>query len=81
MENTKERCNELSELGMIFSFKENSYIGKDEDISDSQILRHVADSTNHLHIFLKPQFRDLHFNLFSKSPISKNQIIKLHFKS
>jgi hypothetical protein len=37
MENTKERCNELSELGMIFSFKENSYIGKDEDISDFNV--------------------------------------------
>jgi hypothetical protein len=37
MENTKERCNELSELGMIFSFKENSYIGNDEDISDFNV--------------------------------------------
>jgi Tfp pilus assembly protein PilP len=34
---TNERCNELFKMGMIFSFKENSYIGKTDDISDFNV--------------------------------------------
>ena len=33
----KLRCNELKNLGMMFSFKENGFIGKEDDISDFYI--------------------------------------------
>jgi hypothetical protein len=34
---TTHRCEELSGLGLIFSFKENAYIGKDDNSKDFYI--------------------------------------------